>query len=224
MPVEPAPSPWVFPSAERSPRDLIAYGADLEPGTLLAAYRQGLFPMPLDSSGTLGWFSPISRAMLPASGLRVTRSMRQSAKRFTVTVDRAFGAVVAGCADPGRDGGWIDASIAEAYSRLHDCGWAHSVEVWREERLAGGLYGVAIGGLFCGESMFHRERDASKVALMALVDILTDEESDRLLDVQWSTPHLASLGVVEVGRTSFLRLLAAALQLPLPRRFRGSGR
>lgn len=221
-PVEPSPTPWAFPDPELTSQDLLATGADLEPGTLLAAYRCGIFPMPIDGRGTVGWFSPVARAVLPLDSLRVTRSMRQSATRFTVTVDRAFCDVVAGCADPTRDGAWIDDSMTRAYVRLHELGWAHSVEVWSADgALAGGLYGVAIGGLFCGESMFHRERDASKVALMALVDVLHDGEPDRLLDVQWLTPHLQTLGVIEVGRAAYLRLLALALPVPLPQAWSG---
>lgn len=216
MPVEPPSTRWVFPEPERSADDLVTYGADLEPGTLLAAYRRGLFPMPVDSTGTIGWFSPVQRAVLPIDGLRVTRSMRQSAKRYAVTVDQAFTRVVSGCADPARPGGWIDEAVFDAYVRLHQLGWAHSVEVWRDGSLAGGLYGLAVGGLFCGESMFHRERDASKVALMALVTILADGYPARLLDVQWSTPHLRTLGVVQVGRAAYLRRLARALPLPPP--------
>jgi len=217
VPVEPPGTSWVFPDAERATQDLLTYGADLEPGTLLAGYRQGIFPMPLSEDGTIGWFSPVERAVLPIGGLRVTRSMRQAAKRFTVTVDEAFGHVVSGCADPRRAGSWISEPVAQAYVHLHELGWAHSVEVWRDGDLAGGLYGVAVGGLFCGESMFHRQRDASKVALMALVAILGyDGEPARLLDVQWSTPHLQTLGAVTVGRAAYRRLLARALPLPLP--------
>lgn len=216
MAIEPPPTRWVFPEPERSSHDLLTYGADLEPGTLLAAYRQGIFPMPLERHDTIGWFSPMARAVLPLDRLRVTRSTRKSARQFTVTFDEAFCEVVSGCADPAREGGWINEAIAVAYTRLHRLGWAHSVEVWREGFLAGGLYGVAVGGLFCGESMFHRKRDASKVALMALVDALDDGAPDRLLDVQWSTPHLKTLGAVEVGRAAYLRLLARALQVPLP--------
>lgn len=196
---------------------MIAVGADLEPGTLLAAYRAGIFPMPLAQDAAIGWFSPQERAVLPRGGLRVTRSMRQSARRYDVTVDQAFAEVVRGCADPLREGAWIDQQMMDAYMRLHALGWAHSVEVWtRDGRLGGGLYGVAIAGLFCGESMFHLARDASKVALMALVDMLEDGEDGRLLDVQWSTPHLESLGVVEVGRATYLRLLEAALTASPP--------
>lgn len=217
MPVEPPATPWVLPDPRRSPQDLVAFGADLSPGTLLAAYRSGIFPMPLAEDAAIGWFSPVDRAVLPLDRLRVTRSMRQSASRYDVTVDRDFAEVVGGCADPAREGGWIDGPMTEAYVRMHELGWAHSIEVWgRDGTLAGGLYGLAIGGLFCGESMFHRQRDASKVALMALVDVLRDGQPDRLVDVQWQTPHLASLGVVRVGRARYLDLLARALVVPPP--------
>ncbi len=155
--------------------------------------------------------------MLPLSGLRVTRSMRQSARHFEIRVDTAFAEVVAGCADPRRSGGWIDEAIVTSYTGLHRLGWAHSVEAWRDDALVGGLYGVAIGGLFAGESMFTRERDASKVALMGLVDLLCDEYADqRLLDTQWQTEHLARLGVVVVPRAEYLERLERALELPLP--------
>ena len=168
----------------------------------------------------MAWWSPEDRGVLPLSGLRVTRSMRQSARRFEIRVDTAFEEVVAACGDPSRSGGWIDGQIASAYTELHRLGWAHSVEAWRDDELAGGLYGVAIGGLFAGESMFTRVRDASKVALMGLVDLLSDEyAADRVLDTQWQTPHLATLGVVEVPRQEYLRRLERALQLPLPHVF-----
>ena len=218
MPVEPPPSPWAFPPAESGDGDLVAIGADLSPGTLLAAYRGGLFPMAVDGTEmAMAWWSPEERGVLPLSGLRVTRSMRQSAHRFEIRVDTAFEDVVTACADPGRSGGWIDEHIVSAYTELHRLGWAHSVEAWRGDELAGGLYGVAIGGLFAGESMFTRARDASKVALMRLVDLLSDGYADsRLLDTQWQTPHLSTLGVVEVPRQEYLRRLERALQLPLP--------
>ena len=196
----------------------MAFGGDLEPGTLLEAYRRGLFPMRVDGLGSqMAWWSPVDRGVLPLSGLRVSRSMRQSARHFEIRVDTAFEAVVEGCADPGRDGSWIEDDVAAAYARLHELGWAHSVEAWQDGRLAGGLYGVALGGLFAGESMFTRVRDASKVALMALVDLLGDEHADRrLLDTQWLTPHLATLGVVEIDRREYLDRLTTALALPPP--------
>ncbi|WP_435741851.1 leucyl/phenylalanyl-tRNA--protein transferase [Nocardioides sp. SYSU DS0663] len=223
MPVEPPPSAWGFgdPAGYDPLDDLVAIGADLEPGTLLAAYRHGLFPMPSGSPGDpMYWFCPVRRGVLPLDGLRVSRSLRRSARDFEIRVDTAFGQVVDACGDPRRPQGWIDADIRAAYLRLHRLGWAHSVEAWYDGELAGGLYGLAVGGLFAGESMFHRRTDASKVALLGLVDLLRDEHAaDRLLDVQWSTPHLASLGVVEVPRATYLRRLRRALELPLPARW-----
>ncbi|MGI8433904.1 MAG: leucyl/phenylalanyl-tRNA--protein transferase [Nocardioidaceae bacterium] len=220
VPIEPPFTPWVFPDPTESDDDLIAVGADLAPATLLSAYRQGLFPMPLAEFRAMSWWSPRQRGVLPLASLRVTRSMRQSAKRYQVTVDKAYADVLDACGDPSRPGGWIDHEIKAAYTRLHDLGWAHSLEVWSGSRLVGGLYGVAVGGLFTGESMFHHARDASKVALMGLVDLLDDGVHGRLLDVQWATPHLESLGAVEVPRKRYLRLLSQALELPLPSRWR----
>jgi leucyl/phenylalanyl-tRNA---protein transferase len=214
-PVEPPPTPWVFPDPTEIDDDVIAIGADLEPGTVLAAYRQGLFPMPVEEA-ELAWWSPIERGVLPLDGMRVSHSLRKSAKRFEFSIDKAYDRVVAGCADPSRPGGWISDAVKDAYRRLHDLGWVHSVEVWRDGRLAGGLYGVAIGGLFAGESMFHRDRDASKVALLVLVNLLDDGIEGRLLDVQWNTAHLASLGAVQIPRDAYLTRLRHALQLPLP--------
>lgn len=227
MPLEPPANGWQFPPADQAEDDIVGLGADLEPGTLLSAYRQGLFPMRVDFFSVQGhdrppiaWWSPVRRGVLPLAGLRVSRSLRQSLKRFEIRVDTAFDDVVAGCADPRRPAGWIEPEIAAAYSELHRLGWAHSVEAWHDGRLAGGLYGVAIGGLFAGESMFSTVRDSSKVALVALVDLLCDEHADRrLLDTQWQTPHLESLGVVEISRREYLRRLEDALTVPLPRAF-----
>ena len=227
VPVEPPPSRWALPAPEAAGESEIAgVGADLEPGTLLEAYRRGLFPMRLQAGGPLGWWSPDPRGVLPLEGLHVSRSLRRSCRRFRVTVDVAFAEVVRGCADPSRPHGWIDDEFVRAYTHLHELGWAHSVEVWhvddRDRALVGGIYGVAIGGLFAAESKFHRERDASKVALVALVDALR-EGGASLLDVQWTTPHLASLGAVEVSRARYGELLAAALARPLPRVFERDG-
>ena len=228
MPVEPDPTPWDFASPDDDRLDdLVAIGADLAPGTLLSAYRKGIFPMPGEyPDDPMHWFSPVRRGVLPLApgadaaegGLRVPRSLRKSAKHFEIRVDTAFDAVMEACASPHRDGGWIDTAIRSAYGELHRLGWAHSVEAWTPEgKLAGGLYGVSIGGLFAGESMFHRARDASKVALIGLVDLLTaDGVTPRLLDVQWRTDHLATLGVVEVSRPEYLRRLGRALELPAP--------
>lgn len=215
MSVEPPPSAWSFadPAGFDPHDDLVAIGADLAPGTLLAAYRRGLFPMPsADQGGPAHWFCPVRRGVLPLEGMVVSRSLRRSARDFEIRIDTAFADVLDACADPARPSGWIDADIRSAYLQLHELGWAHSVEAWRGGRLAGGLYGVAINGLFAGESMFHRERDASKVALLGLVEAMTDAQvADRLLDVQWLTPHLESLGAVEVPRTVYLGRLHRAL-------------
>jgi leucyl/phenylalanyl-tRNA---protein transferase len=218
VPVEPPATPWVFPDPRDAEDDLVGIGADLAPGTLLAAYRRGIFPMPEHGvRPPMHWFSPVDRGIVPLDGLRVSRSLRRSCRDHEIRVDTAFDEVVAACGDPRRDSGWITREIAEAYGELHRLGWAHSVEAWRGGELAGGLYGVAIGGLFAGESMFHRSRDASKVALVGLVSLLTADGVDgRLLDVQWATPHLTTLGAVEVPRWRYLELLDRALSLPPP--------
>jgi leucyl/phenylalanyl-tRNA--protein transferase len=226
VPVEPPPTPWAFPSVDAADESgLVGVGGDLEPGTVLAAYRNGLFPMPLGGRGPLGWWSPDPRAVVPLDGLRVTRSLRRSVRRYEVRVDTAFEKVVEACGDPGRPHGWITPEIRAAYTRLHRLGWAHSIEAWSTDdgRLAGGLYGVAIGGLFAGESMFHRRTDASKVALVGLVDILCagggGDRARRVLDVQWLTPHLASLGAIEVPRDDYVAGLQTAVGLPPPPAF-----
>jgi leucyl/phenylalanyl-tRNA--protein transferase len=220
QPVEPRPTRWSFgdPVAWDPEDDLVGMGADLEPGTVLAAYRHGVFPMPLGRRrDPMAWWSPVRRGVLPLDGLVVSRSLRRSVRDYEIRVDAAFGEVVSACADPRRPGGWIDDRIRAAYHRLHDLGWAHSVEAWRDGRLEGGLYGVAVGGLFAGESMFHRARDASKVALVGLVGLLSDEHREhRLVDVQWATPHLESLGVVELGRVDYLARLPDLLTVPAP--------
>ncbi len=204
----------MFPSPrDANPEGPVALGGDLEPATLLAAYRSGMFPMPLD--GHLGWFSPDPRAVLRLDDLRISRSLSRSVTAMDVTVDRDFSAVIEACADPARANGWIDADFVAAYSELHRLGWAHSVEAWLDGELAGGLYGVAIGAFFAGESMFHHRRDGSKVALVALVDILRGTEGT-LLDVQWSTPHLESLGVTEMSRSDYLDALEMAVARPGP--------
>ena len=197
--------------------DLVAVGADLAPATLIEAYASGLFPMGLGLNGRppIGWWSPDPRGVLLPAQLQVSRSLRRSCRRFEVTVDRAFDTVVERCADPSRSGRWITRKVATAYRRLHELGWAHSVEVWDDDGLAGGLYGVAIGGLFAGESMFHRATDASKVALVALVEHLAlAHDPRRIVDVQWATPHLQSLGVVAVPRETYRLLLRGALTAP----------
>ncbi len=206
-------SRWRFPPLPEWPdSDLVELGVDLEPSTVIDAYRRGVFPMGIsDLPGLLGWWSPNPRGILPLDGLRVTRSMRESAKRFEVDVNTCFTQVVRGCADPSREGGWITDEFIAAYTRLHELGWAHSIEVFdRSGRLAGGLYGVRIDGFFSGESMFHVERDASKVALMALVDLMRSTGMT-LLDVQWCSEHLASLGAIAIPRSAYLSRLAHAV-------------
>ena len=217
-PVEPPPSLWVFddPRDCDPDEDVVGIGADLEPGTLLSAYRQGMFPMPHEGlRPPMVWFSPIRRGVLPLDGLVVSRSLRRATRDFEIRLDTAFEEVVAACADPRRPQGWIIEEVMAAYVDLHELGWAHSVECWRDGELVGGLYGVAIGGLFAGESMFARARDASKVALVALVGMMRDAHAEeRLLDVQWRTPHLARLGVLEVTRKDYCERLERALDVP----------
>lgn len=210
-PVEPPPSRWAMPTdGPIDGSDVVAVGADLEPGTLLAAYRAGLFPMPFDRR-RIAWFSPDPRGVLPLDGLHVSRSLRRSLRRFDVRLDTAFTDVMLGCADPGRPGGWIDRSFVDAYTRLHELGWAHSIEVVDGDgELVGGVYGVRIDRFFAGESMFHRATDASKVALVHLVDWLRSTGAT-LFDVQWTTPHLVSLGAVDIPRRDYLRRLEEAI-------------
>ena len=215
MPIEPPASPWSFAPEDAGDRDLVGAGADTKPGTVLAAYRHGVFPMPVDD-GQMMWWSPASRAILPANNLKVSRSLARSVRRFEIRVDTAFDEVLTACADPSREGGWIDRRMMRAYAALHRLGWVHSVEAWRDGELAGGLYGVSIGGLFAGESMFHRRSDASKVALVALVELLRHPVVERLLDVQWLTPHLASLGAVAIPRRAYLDRLRVALDQQPP--------
>ena len=204
---------WGFPAPDTWPDDdVVAAGADLEPATLLYAYSHGMFPMHIDGLHRwLGWWSPLRRGVIPLDGLRVTRSMRRSDRRFTVTFDTCFEDVMTQCSDLRADGNWITQEFVRSYSRLHRMGHASSVEVWNGDgELVGGLYGVRIDRFFAGESMFHRETDASKVALMHLVARL-NAEGAQLLDTQWCTEHLASLGCVEVPRREYLAMLGTAV-------------
>jgi leucyl/phenylalanyl-tRNA--protein transferase len=214
-------STWMFPPPSRWPDDdVIAIGADLEPATIIAAYRRGIFPMELHGHrGLVGWWAPDPRGILPLDQLHVTASMRQSAKRYEIRIDTCFADVIRGCANPARERGWITPSFIDAYTRLHRLGWAHSVEAFdRNGELSGGLYGIRINRFFAGESMFHVGRDASKVALMALVDLMR-ASGMTLLDVQWCSEHLASLGAIAIPRHAYLVRLADALRRPsTPRR------
>jgi leucyl/phenylalanyl-tRNA--protein transferase len=204
-------SSWALPDPETAEpaSGLVAFGADLAIETLVDAYRRGIFPWPHEAV-PLPWFSPDPRGVLDvAVGANLSRSLRQRLRRcgWATTVDVAFDEVVTACADrPDGDGTWISSDMRAAYGRLHRHGWAHSLEVWDGDRLVGGLYGVRVGGCFTGESMFHREPDASKVAFVDLVDRWR-EAGGALIDVQLPTDHLARLGVVAVGRTEFLAWL-----------------
>lgn len=203
---------WVFPPAQSADEHgIVGIGADLRPSTLLAAYSQGIFPMPIESEGPIVWWSPDPRAIIPVDELHISRSLRKSMKRFSFTFDVDFATVVDRCGDPERPHGWIDGQMRKAYVRLHELGWAHSIEARNSDGdLVGGVYGVGIGTFFAGESMFHTETDAGKAALVALVGRLR-EKGLTLFDVQWLTPHLASMGAIELPRSEYLRVLSIAV-------------
>ena len=208
-----------FPPPERwRPDGLVAVGGPLTPQRLLEAYGQGIFPWPVDETPAgLLWWSPDPRAILLPGSLhvprRLARTLRQ--RKFSITTDTAFLPVVDGCSSSGdrQDATWITPQIRQAYHDLHQMGWAHSVEVWRDQRLVGGLYGICVGGMFAGESMFSLERDASKVALVWLVQTLA-HSGCCLFDVQMASEHLSQFGVIEVDREDFLALLGVAVGLP----------
>ncbi len=183
----------------------------IEPETLLLGYRLGCFPMAMDD-GAIEWFSPTRRGIIPLDTFRLPHTARRAWKRkiFEIKVDSAFPEVIRACAR--RAETWINEEIIASYEQLHRLGHAHSVETWRNGQLAGGLYGVALGGAFFGESMFHRVTDASKIALAALVEHM-NERGFVLLDTQWLTPHLEQFGAVEVARTKYLELLERSLGL-----------
>jgi leucyl/phenylalanyl-tRNA--protein transferase len=184
----------------------------LEPERLLAAYASGYFPMAESHQGAVRWYSPDPRAVIPLEGLRVSRSLRQTLHKgaFTIRLNTSFEHVMRCCAQ--REETWISEEIIASYRELNRLGYAHSVEAWKERTLAGGLYGVALGAAFFGESMFSTVRDASKVALVYLVGHLK-ERAYRLLDVQFLTPHLVSLGAMEIPREEYLGELKTALAL-----------
>lgn len=209
------PSVWRLPDGTTADADgLVGIGADLAPATLVDAYRRGIFPWP-HPGVPLPWFSPDPRGVILAGRLHRSRSLRVTLRRcgWVTTVDRDFEAVVRACGDErGEIGTWITEPMVRAYLRLHELGWAHSLEVWDGDELVGGVYGVQIGGVFTGESMFHRRTDASKVALADL-DARLLAAGGRVLDVQVTTDHLASLGAQDVPREQFLRVLAAARAL-----------
>lgn len=216
--------PWLglrdpFPPVEQAlvePNGLLAAGGDLSPARLLDAYARGIFPWFNDEDPVL-WWSPDPRMVLLPRELHLSRSLRRTirSQEFTVTFDRAFQGVMEGCAGPRdkQDGTWITADMMRAYTRMAELGHAHSVEAWADGELAGGLYGVAVGRIFYGESMFTRRSNASKVAVSWLARQLGRWQFE-LIDCQMSTEHLASLGAREVPRTDFLRRLERAVALP----------
>lgn len=187
---------------------------ELSPDLLLSAYANGIFPM-ADDDGSIMWLAPDPRAVIELAEFKVSRSLRTVCRRglFEVTVDQAFGLVIDACADRS-EGTWISPGFLAAYRRLHDLGFAHSVETWRDGELVGGLYGVSLGGAFFGESMFHRVTDASKVALVSLVDRVR-ERGFVLLDVQFMTEHLRGFGAKEIPRSSYEQRVADAIELPV---------
>jgi leucyl/phenylalanyl-tRNA---protein transferase len=184
----------------------------IDPDLLLQGYRLGVFPMALDDD-SIEWFSPNPRAILPLEDFHLPHALRRVVRKkvFETKINSAFSEVIQACAN--RENTWINREIIESYTRLHELGYAHSVEAWNEGILAGGLYGVAVGGAFFGESMFHRVTDASKIALVALVEHLRTRKF-ALLDTQWLTPHLQQFGGIEISRNHYLRLLRRALDLP----------
>jgi leucyl/phenylalanyl-tRNA---protein transferase len=205
--------PSRFPDPRSARGDVVALGGDLRVETLREAYRKGIFPWPHEGL-QLPWFSPRRRTVILFEELHIGRSLRKAQRKadLTFTIDRDFPAVIAACSEtprPDQDGTWIEPRIMEAYTRLHEAGDAHSVEVWEGDTLAGGLYGIDAGGLFTGESMFYRRPEASKLALLFLVDHLRSRGAT-WLDCQVMTPHMHALGARQIPRSRFLDMLAEA--------------
>lgn len=198
---------------------LTMYGTSWDSDVLISAYQRALFPMPLEIDGqevAIGWWSPEVRAVFYPADVTMSSSTTKSARQFTVTFNQAFRQVICECGNPSRPDGWINQDVVEAYSTLHNEGLAHSVEVWKDGQLVGGLYGVNIGGIFAGESMFHKVTNASKVALYSLASWLNDG-SGRVIDSQWMTPHLSSLGAVALPRVQYVDLVENLATVPPPR-------
>jgi leucyl/phenylalanyl-tRNA--protein transferase len=209
LPTPVGPSRWAMPVGDIADDDgIVGVGADLAPATLVEAYRRGIFPWPHDDM-PLPWFCPDPRALIDVDGIHRSRSLRRTLRRcgWTATVDAAFDDVVRACGEDRAEGTWIDERLRRAYGALHDLGWAHSVEVWEGDALVGGIYGVLVGRVFTGESMFHRRDDASKVAMVELCARLA-EQGGRWLDCQLLTPHLAAMGAWTEPREAFLERLA----------------
>ncbi len=218
MPLLP-PSEHFPPAEDADPEGLVGFGGELSPQWLIDAYRHGIFPWPItDFDAPLAWWSPDPRALIEFDRFHVSRRLRRTCRgaRFEVTRDADFAGVIRGCAmAPGRmNQTWLTPEMIEAYSELHRLGYAHSVEVWYEHELAGGVYGVAIGGLFSAESKFYRVRDASKVALVSLVGHLRGQ-GYQLMDIQQLTPHTARFGATAIPRAEYLARLEEAIALPV---------
>jgi leucyl/phenylalanyl-tRNA--protein transferase len=211
MPTPLDASVWDFPSLEQMPKDdLVTLGADLKPETLIDSYKHGIFPMhiQIENKREIGWWSPLQRGILPLNKINISSSLQKSMKKYFVTFDQDFDAVIEGCGDDKRPKGWINKDIKTAYKKLFELGYVHSVEVWnKKDELVGGLYGVEVNGLFAGESMFHKQTDASKTAMVYLVNQLKEAGGERIFDVQWQTPHLKSMGVVKISRAKYISLL-----------------
>ena len=214
-PIEPPPARVELPDARRANREgIVALSRTMTPGLVLQAYRKGIFPWPI-MQGVVPWASPDPRAVFP---LEPTQPWPRHVKRarklgYRVTFDRAFRQVMSACGEARAEGTWITPDVLATYSDLHELGWAHSVEVWAQDQLVGGLYGLAVGSLFAGESMFHARTGASKVAFAAAAERLR-ERGFSVFDVQVMSPHLASLGCVEIPRTEYLRLVESAVGRP----------
>ena len=211
MPTPLDASVWDFPTPEQMPKDdLVTLGADLKPETLIDSYKHGIFPMHLqiENKREIGWWSPQQRGILPLNKINISSSLKKSMKKYFVTFDQDFDAVIEGCGDDKRPKGWINKDIKTAYKKLFELGYVHSVEVWnKKDELVGGLYGVEVNGLFAGESMFHKQTDASKTAMVYLVNQLKESGGERIFDVQWQTPHLKSMGVIKISRAKYISLL-----------------
>ena len=211
MPTPLDASVWDFPTPEQMPKDdLVTLGADLKPETLIDSYKHGIFPMHLqiENKREIGWWSPQQRGILPLNKINISSSLKKSMKKYFVTFDQDFDAVIEGCGDDKRPKGWINKDIKTAYKKLFELGYVHSVEVWnKKDELVGGLYGVEVNGLFAGESMFHKQTDASKTAMVYLVNQLKESGGERIFDVQWQTPHLKSIGVIKICRAKYISLL-----------------
>lgn len=211
MPTPLDASVWDFPTPEQMPKDdLVTLGADLRPETLIDSYKHGIFPMHLqiENKREIGWWSPQQRGILPLNKINISSSLKKSMKKYFVTFDQDFDAVIEGCGDDKRPKGWINKDIKTAYKKLFELGYVHSVEVWnKKDELVGGLYGVEVNGLFAGESMFHKQTDASKTAMVYLVNQLKEAGGERIFDVQWQTPHLKSMGVIKISRAKYISLL-----------------